>query len=210
MKAVVYHTNASIAKQFPDKTYELLFRGLKKNLNSFGISLVHLSIKGFPGWGDENYFFDGDPEDIVYNREKFFIEFLKNCDGTETYWFTEPDSRLITMFPPLTTDLALLYRNRAPNITPSWRLATKQALPIFEEIFSYYDLEKKTWHGDSTAYQQIWEIMNCPKIEIINYKNISIELRNYKEYSMTKSKYTQQYKFHHKEELLFKEAECIK
>lgn len=205
MKAVVYHADASIAKQFSSNTYELLFDGLRKNLNSFNISLIHLTINGFPGWGNETYYFDGNPEEIIYNREKFFIEFLKNADDNETFWFTEPDSRLIQEFPPLTTDLALLYRNRPPNITPSWRLAKKRAVCFFEEVFSYYDLEKKNWHGDSSAYHKIWELMSSPGVGILEYNNINIELRIYKEYSTRKSKYTQQYKYFHKKELLTKE-----
>lgn len=205
MKAVVYHADASKASEFAKDTYYLLFQGLRRNLNNFNIPLIHLTINGFSGWGDENYFFEGDPKDIVYNREQFFIEFLKNSDNNETYWFTEPDSRLITLFPELTTDIALLYRNREPHITPSWRLSKKSGLPFFEEVFSYYDLQKKSWDGDSFGYQKIWNVLGNPVTGKLNYKNYSIEFRNYKEYSTRKSKYTQQYKFRHKEELLIKD-----
>jgi hypothetical protein len=135
MKAVVYHADASIAKQFSKNTYKLLFQGLKRNLNSFNIPLVHLTIREFPGWGNENYFFKGDPEDVICNREKFFIEFLKNTNNNETFWFTEPDSRIVSLFPELITDIALLYRNREPHITPAWRLSKKSGLPFFEEVF---------------------------------------------------------------------------
>jgi hypothetical protein len=202
MKAVVYHADASVANQYSRNIYELLFRGLKTNLNSYGIPLIHLTLDGYPGWGDKNYFFKGNPEDIVYNREKFFLEFLKGADPNETYWFTEPDSRLLTIFPDLKTDAALLYRNREPHITPAWRLAKKSSLTFFEEVFSYYNLEKKDWDVDSIVYQQLWKLLGSPLVGEIEYNKTSIELREYKQYCTKKSYYTRQYKFKHKLELV--------
>jgi hypothetical protein len=206
MKAVVYHADASIAQGFEVGTYKKLMEGLKENCNKFGIPLIHLTIKGFEGWGNENYYFDGDPADIVYNREKFFIEFLKQADD-EIYWFTEPDSRINVMFPPLEHDLALLIRAHAEKrITPAWRLAKPTALPFFEEALSYYDQAQKAWDGDTVGFRKMWEQIGMPTGEgVVSYNNISIELRNYKQYCMRKSIFTQQFKADHKNELLVKE-----
>lgn len=202
MKVVIYHTDASIAKTYQENIYQKLILGLKNNVNSFGFPLIHLTIKGFSGLGDENYFFNGDPEEIVYNREKFFIEFLKNADN-DVYWFTEPDSRIANLFPPLQTDLALLIRNSEKPITPAWRLARRTAISIFEEALEYYDKSKKNWNGDTVGWIKLWRNMGEPKSEgNFNYKDISIELRRYKNYCMQKSFYTKQFKASNKNTLI--------
>lgn len=204
MKVVVYHADASIAKKFPEKTYFKLFQGFRKNLKEFNIPLVHITIKGCEGWGDENIFFDGDPEDIIWNREKFFLDFLKMCDD-DIYWFAEPDSRLSNIFPPLKGDLALLKRHDQVPITPSWRLATKKSIPFFEEVFSYYDLNQKTWNSDGYAYTEIWKKMGEPNIGFVSYNGMNIELRDYEEYSRKNSQYTQQWKSKNKLNLILDE-----
>lgn len=208
MKAVIYHADASIASNFKDGTYKKLIEGLRQNCNSFDIPLIHLTVNGFPTWGDESYFFDGDPKNIVYNREKFFIEFLKQAEN-DVYWFTEPDSRINSMFPPLKTDLALLIRNHSEKrITPAWRLARPSALPFFEEALSLYDHSQKVWDGDTVGFRKMWKNIGEPISEgVVTYKGISIELRNYKHYCMRKSIFTQQFKADHKTELLMKEEE---
>lgn len=207
MKAVIYHADAAISLQFPKDTYKNLILGLKKNCNSFSIPLIHLTVNGFEGLGDENFFYDGDPADVIYNREKFFIEFLKHADD-DVYWFTEPDSRINNMFPELNSDLALLIRNHpTKKLTPAWRLAKKSAVPFFEEALSYYDNSMKDWHGDTAGFRKMWENIGRPETEsLINYKNISIELRSYKSYCMRKSVYTQQFKSNHKSEILERES----
>ena len=207
MKAVVYHADAAHAENFPKDTYKKLILGLKENCNKFNVPLIHLTIKGFEGYGDENYFFDGDPNDVIYNREAYFIEFLKNADADEEYWFTEPDSRIANMFPPLQTDLALLIRNNEEKrITPAWRLAKKSSIIFFEEALSFYDTSMKNWDGDTIGFRKMWEKIGKPVSEgSIEYKGISIELRNYKHYCMRKSYYTQQFKSTHKQEILDKE-----
>lgn len=207
MKAVIYHAESKVAEWYEPKTYDRLIQGLKKNVNSFGIPLVHLTIKGFPGMGDENYFYDGDPQDIIWNREKCFIDFLKDCQD-DVYWFTEPDSRLIKVFPELKTDLALLRRIDSVAINPSWRLAKKSALPFFEEVFSYYpdDKDKKQWHGDSFAYVKMFEILKRPGVGVLTYKNMTIDLRPYTFYCEKASPFTRQWKAKNKAELLQSES----
>lgn len=205
MKVVIYHADATLAKEFAKDTYKNLITGLKANVNQYGFPLVHLTIKGFEGLGDENYYYDGNPEEIVFNREKFFIEYLKTAEDN-VYWFTEPDSRIANLFPPLTTDLSLLIRGNNKPITAAWRLARKSALPFFEEVFSYYDNTMKDWDGDTVGFIKIWQEMGSPKQEgIFKYKDISIELRNYKHYCMQKGYYTQQFKGHNKSTLLKRE-----
>lgn len=201
MKAVIYHTDAKIAGKFPKGTYKNITLGLKDNLRSFDIPLVHITLNGYEGWGDENYFFDGDPEDVVYNREKFFLEFLKNCED-EVYWFTEPDSRLHSALPPLTTDLALLRRNDSVAISPWWRLAKKTAVPFFEELIEHFDLENKGWNGDSTAYTKMWEIMGKPNWGVCQWQDVSIDLRDYRLYTGRHKPYSRQWKAHKKLELI--------
>ena len=202
MKAVVYHADGPIAENFPKDTYKTLFKIFKENVKTFNIPLVHITLQGHEGWGDENYFYDRDPAHIVYNREELFLDFLKNAEDN-VYWFAEPDHRLKHIFPPLETDLALLVRQDSTPITPSWRLAKKSAIPFFEEVFSYYDIENKSWNSDSGAYIKMWEQIGSPiESGIINYNNMSIDLRPYKQYSMRKSGYSQQFKGLHKFEII--------
>lgn len=193
MKAVIYHADGQIAAQYPKDTYKNICLGLKENLNSFGIPLVHLTITGHEGWGDENYFYQGDPNEVIYNREKFFLNFLKNCDD-DTYWFTEPDCRLNSLLPPLETDLALLRRKDAVPISPWWRLAKKTSIPFFEELITHFDLNQKDWHGDSVAFTKMWEILGSPGWGVCSWNNISIDLRDYRLYTGRQQPYSRQWK----------------
>ncbi len=202
MKVVIYHADASIAEKFPSGLYKKLFEGFKENLKQFKLPLVHLTVKGHEGWGDENHFYDGDAKDIIYNREKFFIEYLKTCKDNEVIWCTEPDARLNQLFPPLTTDLALLRRGDGVAITPSWRLAKKSGVPWFEEALSYYDLSRKDWNGDSDAYIQMWKNMGQPDVGTFKYNGMTVDLRPYGNYSSRKSPYSRQWKSHHKLKLV--------
>jgi len=201
MKAVIYHADAEIADTFPKDTYKKITLGLKENLNSFNIPLIHITTKGHDGWGDENYYYDGDPVNIVYNREKFFLEFLKECPD-DVYWFTEPDARLNSELPPLTTDLALLRRKDDVAISPWWRLAKKTSIPFFEEVLKNFDMQQKNWHGDSVAYTKIWELMGKPDCGICHWNNMSIDLREYRLYTGRNQPYSRQWKSHNKLELL--------
>lgn len=202
MKAVLYHANASIADQYPDNTYEILFRDFVRNAHQFDIPVVHITVEGHPGWGDENFAIQGDPEDIVYNREMGFIEFLKQADPTEVYWFTEPDSRIYRNWPALEDDLCVLRRSDPVAINPSWRMARVSALPWFEEVFTLFDLNQKTWHGDSVAFAEIWHRMGQPEVGRHTYRGMNIELRPFKAYCNVKSKFTRQYSHNNKLELL--------
>jgi hypothetical protein len=201
MKAVIYHADSAVAKNYPPDTYKNLFALLKSNLKKFNIPLIHLTLNGHEGWGDENFFYDRDPNDIVYNREDLFLNFLKNSND-DVYWFLEPDHKLITVFPELSTDLALLIRNDSTPITPSWRLARKTAIPFFEELLDIFILNRN-WNGDSVVFYKMWEKIGSPlNPGIIKYKDLLIELRSYKQYSTRKSQYSQQFKGLHKFELL--------
>lgn len=203
MKAVIYHADTYLADKFPKDTYKQLTLGLKENLKTFNIPLIHITVTGHEGWGDENYFYDGDPADAMYNREKFFLEFLKTCPE-DTYWFTEPDARLNSELPPLTTDLALLRRNNGVAISPWWRLAKKPSVPFFEEVLKNFDMENKGWHGDSVAYTTTWEAIGKPGWGIYNWNGISIDFRDYRLYTGRGKPYSRQWKSHKKLELLSK------
>jgi hypothetical protein len=208
MKAVIYHADTFLADKFPKDTYKNITLGLKENLNSFNIPLIHITTTGHEGWGDENYFYDGDPKDTVYNREKFFLEFLKTCPE-DTYWFTEPDSRLHGELPLLTTDLALLRRNDEIAISPWWRLAKKSSVPFFEEVLKNFDMENKSWHGDSTAYIKTWEAIGKPGWGIHMWNGISIDFRDYRLYTGRMQPYSRQWKSHKKLELITNETKTI-
>jgi hypothetical protein len=200
MKAVVYHADGPIAKGFPDGLYQALFEKLKQNLHKFNIQLIHVTVNGHPGWGDQNFYIDGDPEHIVYNREIGFVEFLRTAPD-DVYWFTEPDARLVSALPPLQGDLALLRRKDSVAITPWWRLARPSALPFFEEVLTHFNLDHKTWHGDSYAFVGMWNAMGCPDIGHMDYKGLKIELRDYAVYTGRKGPYSRQWKAHHKLDL---------
>lgn len=172
LTAVIYHATTNFREfqpestDFPDDIYEQLFAGAKNNLAYFGIPLVHLTVKGHPGWGDETVYFDGDPQNVVYNRELFFAEYLKTQDKDQVFWLTEPDARVMREFPelPKDCDLALLRRNDVVAISPWWRLARPSSVPFFEQALQYFDQDKLTWHGDSWAYVKMWQLMNPDEI----------------------------------------------
>lgn len=202
MKAVIYHADCSLSAQWPPNTYKKLFADFKKNLNDFDIPVIHLTTTGHEGWGDENYYYDLDPENIVYNRESTFVDFLRTAND-DVYWFTEPDTRLNQLFPPLTTDLAILLRGGDLPISPWWRLAKKSALPFFERALEFFDLEKKQWHGDSVAFKRLWDDMNCrADFGQTHYLGLAIELREYALYSKPSSPYSRQWKSKKKLQLL--------
>ena len=217
MKAVIYHATVNFkqfqpdSQDYPDDIYETLFQGARENLNKFGIPLIHLTVNGHPGWGDENYYFDGDAQNVVYNRERFFADFLRDRDRSEVYWLTEPDARLMRDFPelPQDCDLSILRRQDVIALSPWWRLARSTAVPFFDEAVKYFDSDKLTWHGDSWAYRRMWENMGSPDIGMehayVDYNGMKIELRHYNNYSNPKSSFVRQWKSVHKIKLLKQE-----
>ena len=205
MKVVVFHANGPKANEFAAGIYQDLFSGLKKNINSFGYPLIHLTLEGHKGWGDENYYFQGNSDEVIYNRERCVLEFLKQQPNDDTvYWFTEPDSRLVNEIPKLEGDLALLLRKDIIPVTPAWRLCTIKALPFFEEAFSYFDLDQKQWNGDAYGYLEIYKRMGEPTTNL-EYNNVKIEFRNYRQYCTTKGPFTTQFKAKKKYRIITKE-----
>jgi hypothetical protein len=195
MKVVVYHANGPKANEFAKDLYKDLFKGLKENVNSFGYPLIHLTLKGFEGWGDENYFYDGNPNEVIYNREKICLEYLRSQPDDESiYWFTEPDSRIMSVFEPLDNDLALLLRKKdGVPVTPAWKLCRKKALPFLEDAFSYFDLTQKEWNGDAYGYVEMYNNVGRPTSNF-QYKDVKIELRSYRKYCTTRGPYSTQFK----------------
>lgn len=209
MKAVLYHADSTIANGFTPNTYTYLLEGLKHNLHNFGVEFIHLTLEGYPGFGDQNiYFKDLNPLSIVWNREWTILEFLKHhADPNEVYWFTEPDIRMLQQFPPLTTDVCLTLRDDTVPITPAWRLAKKSSVPFFEKVISLFDMSHLDWHGDSPAYTSIHEIIGSPKEPgFYSWENISIELRPYGWYAgKHKARFSRQFKGGHKMQLIQEE-----
>ena len=182
MKAVVYH--ADHIHGTGNRTHDLyprLFSRFREHIKPFGMTLVHLTLKGFPGWGDENHWYEGSPENIVLNREECFCRFLETQD--EPCWFTETDCTVSQMWPPLKTDCAMLYRNLEKSpMNMAWRLARKTALPFFEELRDAVREEPHKWEGDNEAFRKVWERMGSPKVGMVNYRGVEIEMRNYSDY----------------------------
>lgn len=203
MKAVIYHADGPIAKKYPPGTYQRIFQGFRENAARFNVPVIHITTRGHPGWGDENFFIDADPANIIYNRELGFTEFLSKAPD-DVYWFTEPDSRIINLWPQLDCDLALLYRGSDTiKINPSWRLARPSSLPFFKKALEFFDLDHKTWDGDSVAFKRIWHDMGEPSdVGHIDYLGLRIDLRNFKAYCMEHSKFSRQLKADNKLSLL--------
>lgn len=212
MKAVVYHAEARVAQKFPPGTYEKLMRGLERNLDAHNIPMIHLTTRGHPIWAREGREYDGDPQDTVWNRDKFFIEFLRN-EPDDVYLCIEPDHRVARGVPNLRCDAAVLYRrNSGPHFTPSWRMARKSALPFFEWIFRFYpkDGSKRDWDGDSTAWGTAWEKMGSPTVPgDYKFMGLDIEIRPYEDYTHTDSKMMVQFKATSKMQLVEAEEKAI-
>lgn len=207
MKAVVYHADSHFAWGDPvTGVYEPLFREFVKMCHRYDMQVVHLTLKGFPGWGDENRFFGSyDPKNVMANREVCFTEFLRRAPE-DVYWFTEPDYRIARMWPPLEADCAMLFRRGdAVPMTPSWRLATPQALPFFLELRdrvlnSGYPLD---WHCDSAGATSLWKDMGRPETGyIVEYQGVEISFRDYSDYIKGKCTYGRNYLSKNKLQLL--------
>ncbi len=205
MKAVIYHADAHRAKKWSYLPYKDLIAGMKENLNSYGIEMIHLTLEGFPGWGDINYYYPGVPDQITYNREVCFANFLKNqSEDGEQYWFTEADVRLRNPFPLLGDDVdaSFVVSLVESRFIPTWRLAKKSAAPIFEEAVSHYTT-LKNWDGDTPTWARMYSEMGSPSDNaVVSYKGLTVETRAYKPYNMSSSKYTAHYKAKNKSFLL--------
>ena len=185
MKAVLFHADGHFGKRYAEGIYEHLVSELKKNLHEFNIPLIHLTIPDHAAWGDETYFYEVENVNhVIYNREKAIVEFLKNdANDTDVYWFCEPDFRMFKEFPPLETDVCMLYRDDPVAMTPAWRLAKKSSLPFFEEALSYFNKDRLEWHGDTASWVKIHELMGKPKVGFHEYNGLTVELRSYGHYA---------------------------
>jgi len=214
MRAVIYHSSTkALWPSLPDDAYERLFKGFIRNSRPYCDCVFHLTIEGNPGWGDATIWpFEGTTlksKDIMYNREVMFTQFLKYAASIDTvYWFTEPDARIVKEFPPLAddVDLALLYRDDDVHITPSFRLARKAALPVFEWVLEHFD-GPRDWHGDSMAFNALYEAMGFPQLnDRFTWNGVRIELRDYNDYTRKHSKYVRHWKAFSKSQLLAQEG----
>ena len=202
MKAVIYHSDTARGSKFD---YRKLFSGFMENVRYYGIRTVHLTTDGAEGWGDENHYYSLDPYNIVMNREITFCEFLEKSEDDETYWFTEPDARIVKMFPELDGDLCLLFRkNDIAVITPSFRLARKSALPFFHETSDLMKMSSgKNWDGDTDAFVEMWKRIGSPTEGKTEYNGIKIEIRPYEDYTLRNNTgYVNHFKAHSKSQIL--------
>ena len=228
MRAVVYHTwtpqpwgEAKGWNPGPE-LYRKLFEGLRKNVHEFGIDVVLLTLGGCrslrsmgepEALGDDNLAIGGPIPDawfrqVVEAREVAFSWFLQeHAAPSETYWFTEPDSRILEEIPPLPegVDLALCYRkDSGPHITPAWRLARQGAQPFFDRcvyMMVTRDVDR-CWNGDSEIFSSLWEEMGKPVAgDIVEFLGVRIQLRAYKDY-IKPGRYTRNWKWRSKEQLV--------
>ncbi len=182
----MYHADAKFAWGAKPLSglYERIFKEANVNFASYGIKTIHLTVAGFPTWGNENFTYPGlDPAHVVANREECFRRFLRDAPDDE-YWFTEPDCRIVKQFQGLGEfDAVFLYRQKDDvPMCPAWRLANKKALPIFEEINEIFESEpRKDWHGDSDVFTQMWTRMGKPMTETV-YNGIRVQMRPYAHY----------------------------
>lgn len=209
MRAVIYHANAEFAWGGDvGDLYERLFTRFKQQAKYHGMETIHLTLDGQPGWGDVTQYFDGlDPKNVVLNREECFTRFLENAPD-DVYWFTEPDIKILKMWPYLNADCAMLYRQGdSVPMCPAWRLATPKALPFFRKLRDELRAVKVRpgvgydWHGDSEAFTRVWKDMGSPTSRT-EYLGVDVEFRNYSEYIKGKPVYTRNYFGASKKDLL--------
>lgn len=191
MKAVVYHADSHFAwgPKVGD-LYARLFVKFKERCKAYGFEkVIHLTLDGFPGWGDESIHYRGyNPEEVMFNREQIFAEFLGNA-SPGVYWFGEPDFVFFSKWPDLTTDASFLYRaGDAVSMSPGWRLVTEKAAPIFAEIAELtrnVELRPgvgRDWHCDSASFTSMWKRMGRPQLGTFEYKGLTVEMREYRQY----------------------------
>lgn len=205
--SVIYHNDKQDLWNAPDGAYKTLIEFYKEQLHKHDIKLIHLSTEGHDGWGDVNIHYPGNPEEVMWNRENFFVKFLKEDAEDEYYWFGEPDVIIDKLPLPTDCDLCVLARpDDGVKINPTFRLAKKSALPYFEELVENYNMDKKKWHGDSDAHAYIGnklESMRKFSIGKHEYNGMKIELREHDKYlHQQKSEFLRHFKFTNKKSLL--------
>lgn len=193
MKAVFYHADSQAHDGKPaGDLYRRLSERFRGHVHDFGMDLIHLTLAGFHGWGDENHYFEGlESGNVVANREEVFCTFLSSAPD-DVYWFTEPDCTIYQMWPELTVDCAFLYRKdaKAP-MCPAWRLARPSALPLFIRLRNAMREEtSKSWHGDTEAFRKTWALMGSPKEGIVDYGGVKVEMRDYTHYVKHSGRYS--------------------
>lgn len=200
MKAVIYHADAKFAWGDPvGNIYERLFEAFKKRAKRYGISVVHLTLGGLPGWGDENHFYKNlDAKNVVLNREECFTQFLETAPD-DVYWFCEPDIEIYKMWPELKADCAMLYRHKDDvPMCPAWRMATPKAYPFFRRLRDQLrDVKERPgvgfdWHGDSEAFTKVWQEMGRPTTNTV-FMGLNIEFRKYEDYIKGNNTYSRNY-----------------
>lgn len=198
MKAVVYHADAHFAwGGSVGDLYKRLFSKFVAQCHAHDIPVVHLTLDGHPGWGDETIRYPQlVPANVMLNREECFSAFLESAPD-DVYWFCEPDYEIVKMWPKLTTDCAMLYRDGdSVPMNPAWRMARPKALPFFLKLRDTYRALTPTrgvgfdWHGDSWAFTKVWKNMGSPKgYGLVKYLGVEIEFRDYADYIKPKCKF---------------------
>jgi len=188
MKVVFYHADATPLWDAPPGFYQRVAAQLRENCRVYGFKSVHLTMPGHVPMGEETIEFPGlDPRHVVYNREVCFARYLRDAPPGD-YLFSEPDAIIMAPFPKLKTDCAMLYRDfSGPHLSPCLRLARPAAAPLFESIRARMEGmsdELKCWHGDSLAFQSLWEELGAP-VQLGKFvrEGVSIELRRWQHYT---------------------------
>jgi hypothetical protein len=197
VKAVVYHADAKFAwGDDVGDLYPKLFDRFRKLCNAYGMPLVHLTVDGHPGWGDENKSYANlDPKNVVLNREECFSLYLETAPE-DVYWFCEPDFHIFKMWPELTADCAMIYRPKDDvPMCPAWRLARPKAAPFFLKLRDTLRALKERpgvghdWHGDSEAFTTVWNEMGKPTKDT-EFMGLKFEFRKFEDYIKGTHKFT--------------------
>lgn len=186
MKAVFWHADARHPAGIPiDDDYRRMIEDFCAHVAAWGIEPVHLTTCGHRRYTTQAYEYPFDPNEVMRSRERAFYSFLKDqASDSEVYWFTEPDSRIFREIPPLFTDCAMLVRDDAVPMCPGWRLATRAALPFFEELHDeVMAQEAADWHNDSAAFTKVYKRMGSPRCgSLVLHDKCWIEFRDYELY----------------------------
>jgi len=157
MKIVCYYAAAAGAHPDADpELYDRIWPIMLKSFADHGHDVIHLTDLDDMARSDLCYRFDVDPKTVIYSRELAWLGFLNRLAVGEVAVLVEPDAILRKPIAPLEGDMLLLTRP-GKSIPCGFRMATRAAIPFYEEIvrrMGTYPREQKVFHGDVRAHRE--------------------------------------------------------